>query len=195
MKTSRSIIFGFKMQFIAILLFAASCKEKQTTENTKLIAKVQTEATFVSTVDKMDAQYLVNAVQLNLEEILLGQLAEGRSKNNSVKSLGKMMISFHQEGLRDVNALSLKKSIKIPSFSTEKAQEKYEKLNTIKRLNVFDKTYCDMMITEHQTAINMFDKIYSESKDPDIKKWAIITLTDLRSHLDLALDCRAELKK
>ncbi len=195
MKRLPSFTFGFKILCIAILLVTASCKEKQTTENTKLIKEVQSEARFVSTMDVMETQYLVNAAEVNLEGILLGQLAESRSKNNSVKSLAKIMIAFNQEGLRNVNALALKKSIKMPSFSTQNAQEKYEKLNAIERNHVFDKTYCDMVITEHQAAITMFDKVYSESKDTDIKEWALTTLTDLRSHLDQALDCQVELKK
>ncbi len=177
---------------IIVLLFGTfSCNSNQTTEDTKEVAEEHNEGKFD---DTKDAQFLVNAAEINLEEILLGQLAQQNSTMTDVKELGKMMEKMHRKSLTELSDLASKKLITIPTAPTDKAKEDYKKLNDKSGIS-FDKEYCDKMVKGHKVAISKFEKASIESNDADVREWATTTLPDLRKHLDYAINCQKACKK
>ncbi len=164
----------------------SSCKNNKP-EDAKDVAEEHNDAKFDKNKD--DAQFLVNAAEINLEEIQLAELAEHNSNVTEVKNLGKMMEEEHSKCLSDLAGLAKKKSITIPTSATEKAQNTYKDLSKKTGLD-FDKKYCDMMVSGHKDAIALFEKASTESVDADIKEWALATLPTLRTHLDHAITCQ-----
>lgn len=172
---------------VASILLVASCGSSQKPEDTKDVAEEQNEDMFDNNRQEEDAQFLVNAAEISLEEIQLGKLAQLKGGTAGVKELGKMMEDVHTKSLNDLKTLANSKMVTIPTSPTDDAQKAYETLNE-KSGNDFDKAYADMMVSEHEDAIPVFEEASSDSNDADIKKWAVVSLSNLRTHLDYSID-------
>ena len=184
-----------QMVFIAAtLLSATSCKDAQKPEDTKKVAEEHNDAKFNTAKSEKDAQFLVNAAEMNMENIKLAQLAQKNSKMTDVQKLGKMMEDAHTKTLSDITTLAKKKLITLPVASTNDAQAAYTKLST-KAGTAFDKEYCDMMVNGHKDAVGAFEKASTEASDADIKQYALQILPGLRTHLDHAITCQKKCEK
>jgi putative membrane protein len=179
--------------FVAAVLVIASCVNNQKPKDTKDVAEEHNDAKFNDNRQEKEAQFLVNAAEINLEEIQLGQLAQQNGTTTHVKELGKMMVTAHTKSQNDLTALAKTKMITIPTSPTDNAQEAYKELNE-KSGNDFDKAYSDLMVSKHKDAIATFEKASSDENDPDIKNWATTSLPDLRKHLDQSIDCQEKCK-
>jgi len=177
-----------------VLALSAACSSSHKPEDSKEIAENKNEAVIEDKKDEKDAQFLVDAAEINLEEISLGQLAHAKSSDKNVQELGKMMETDHTKTLSDLKALADKKSIAIPSSNTEKGQKKYNEMNE-KTGKDFDKAYCEAMVKGHKDAIDKFEKAAMDCKDADIKAWAASVLPALHTHLEHATACEDKVKK
>lgn len=181
----------------AAFLGASSCTEsqkQQKPEDTKEVAEERNEAKFNTAKSEKDAQFLVNAAEINMEEIKLGELAQQKGTMADTKTLGKMMVDDHTKALGELTALAKKKSVSLPAAATNKAEDAYKKLNDTKA-NKFDKEYADMMVSGHKDAISAFEKASAECTDVDIKQWATTMLPGLRTHLDHSVMCQKKCEK
>ena len=173
----------------ALMLSASSCENPPKQEDTKKVAEERNEAKFNTSNAEKDAQFLVNAAEISLEEIKLGELAQKNGMMADVKKLGAMMVQDHSKTLSNLTAMANKKSITVPTSPTENALSAHKDLSE-KKGNKFDKEYCDMMVTGHKDAIAAFEKASTDANDPDIKQWAAEALPQLRLHLDHAITCQ-----
>lgn len=185
----------FKIAFIAISLIGmASCTDTKKPENTKVVAEEHNDTKFDNTSKEKDSQFLVDAAEINLEEIQLGQLAQQNSNMSDIKELGKMMEKEHSKSLVSLTALAGEKMIAIPTTITNEAKDAYDKLT--KKLDAdFNYEYCEMMVKGHKAAISIFEKATIECTDSDIRYWAFETLPNLRKHLDHAITCQKKFEK
>ncbi len=173
---------------IATLVGMISCGENEKPADTKEIAEESNEAKFDKEKAK-DAEFLVKVAEINLEEIQLGGLAKESASMTDVKELGKMMVISHTKGQKELEALAVKKSITIPLSTTDKGKEAYEKLSNKTGIK-FDKEYCDMMVSGHKKAIELFEKASTDANDPEIREWAAKTLPELNTHLEHSEKCK-----
>ena len=176
--------------FITLTFF--SCSSDKTKQDSKDAATEKNGV--MSEAKEADAQFLVNAAEINLKEIQLGQLAETNSMMLLVKELGKTMEEDHVNAQKNLQELAAKKEIAVPSTLTENGQDAYKKLME-KTGTDFDDEYCSMMIDGHKEAIAKFTKASTDATDPDIKAWAASMLPDLQKHLDEAMSCQEKSAK
>ena len=184
---------------IALAVFAVnifvvvSCNGEKH-EDAKSEAETHNEAKFENKNSEKDAQFLVDAAEINLEEIKLGHLAYIKGEKEGLRDLGKMMETSHQKCFDELKTLAQKKSITVPLEISEKGQEDYNTFSNKPSVD-FDKDYCDKMIDGHKAAISKFEKASVDCTDPEIKEWALKTLPELRTHLDHAISCKERCKK
>lgn len=190
---------NFKIAFhqatlvIAVIIGTSSCMNNSA-KDTKDVAEEHNEAKFDTKSSEKDAQFLVNAAEINMENVSLGQLAQQNGTMSHVKELGKMVEDAHTKSLADLTALAKTKSVSLPTLQTDNGKETYKKLSDKSTKN-FDKSYADLMVNEHKDAIDLFEKAAENSTDPDIKAWAAATLPTLRTHLDHSMICQKECDK
>ena len=196
MKTN--IIFKtiwYQATLIFVTIIATSCNNNtQKADDASKAAAVENDAKFDNKKQENDAQFLVDATGINLEEIQLGKLAQQKGSIADVKELGKMMEEAHTQSLKEVTALAKTKQVTIPDSPTAKAQEAYATLNA-KSGTDFDKAYCDRLVEGHKKAIAIFEKETADSRDGEIKEWSTAMLPDLRKHLDHVFACRKKIEK
>lgn len=169
-----------------------SCKESPKKEDSKEIAEELNEPKKDATSEK-DEKFLVNAAEMNLEEVQLGKLAQQKGSSADVKSLGKMMEDAHTHGLANVTKIATGSSIAVPTTPTQNAKDAYDKLNAKSGAD-FDKEYCDMMVKGHKDAINLYEKAANECDNPSIRSFASGTLPEIRTHLTHAEACQKKLQ-
>ena len=180
--------------FVA-LFFSSLYSHAQITQNQNKVAIVQQNQAAVDTTDReRDVAFLVDASNINLEEILLGELAQKKSTMPGIDELGKMMEKDHRKSQANLVALAKKKLITIPMVASGNAQAAYKKLNNEPEKE-FDKSYCDMMVNGHKRAIAEFEKVATMPGDIDIKDWAKAMLPDLHKHLEHAIACQKKCEK
>ena len=182
----------FATTFVAALSIV-SCGGNMEVEDSKEIAEESNNEKFEN-AEEDDADFLVSAAEINLEEIQLGQLAQTNSSMPDVIELGKMMEEEHTKALEDLKILADKKQITIPTTITTDGMDAYDKLKDKVGVD-FDKAYCDMMVNGHEDAIREFEKGSTDSEDSDIKSWASTTLVSLRNHLDHSVACQDKCAK
>jgi len=190
-KNLKTVLFNAFI-IIAVAFSAASCSNSKP-EDPKDVAEDQNEEKFSGNKED-DAQFLVNAAEINLMEIQLGQLASSNAMMSEVKEMGKMMVTDHTKAMSELKELAAKKAITIPEALTEDGQKEYNKM-TEKTGKDFDKDYCDKMVDGHKDAIDKFEKAANNATDAEIKQWASSTLPTLRTHLDHAIMCQESVKK
>ncbi len=178
---------------ITVFIGLSSCMNNKPAD-TKEIAEDKNEEKFENNNNKKDAQFLVNAAEINREEISLGQLAQQKSNISHVKELGKMMEDEHTRSLAALTELAYSKNISLPTSQTENGQIAYKKLNETSGSD-FGKEYSDLMVSAHKDAIALFEKASTECTDPDIRVWASTMIPSLRTHLDHSLMCQKECEK
>jgi len=177
------IFFGW---VICSVTFFTSCGTNQVPEDTKIVAENKNESKFDNTRKELDAQFLVNMVEMDIEQIRLGQLAQITSKLPDIIKIGKMMEESHLKSLQAMTTLAKSKNISIPAAPTDDAKEEVVNLEN-KKVEDFDKSYCNKLIYKHREAIATCDNISTESHDKEIQSLAKQKLLLLRAHLEIIL--------
>jgi putative membrane protein len=133
-----------------------------------------------------DAQFLIDAGEVCIEEIKFGQLAQKKSINIDIQEFGKTLEDAYTKMLNELIPLAKSKSITIPVALSDKSQQAYSQL-VATPLNYFNKAYCDIAVSRHQEAVAKFQKVFTESTDEDTRRWALSKLPELRRHLEFSL--------
>ncbi|MBC8048034.1 MAG: DUF4142 domain-containing protein [Fimbriimonadaceae bacterium] len=185
---------SFKNLFMAVSAVAlfVSCKDTKNNEDQAEVAEDINEDKFGKKTEK-DADFLVDATTISLEEISLGELALTKATMEDTKHLADMMILDHTKASKEVAAMAQKKGIVVPTQLTDESMKDREGLMKKEGIE-FDKEYAKMMVKGHKDAIDKFEKAAKDSDDPDITSWANATLVTLKSHLTHAEQCEEKLK-
>lgn len=195
MKKTKYIQIAFaSAMIIATLLLVASCGSNQNDEDSKEMAEEHNDAKFEDNKQEEDAQFLVNAAEINLHEIQLAQLAQQKGKSAHILELAKIMEEAHSKSQRDLVSLANRKSITIPSSPTNDANDVYADLNEKSGID-FDKAYANELVDGHEDAVETFENASRDCSDLEIKNWAKTTLPDLRTHLDRSMECQKKTEK
>lgn len=188
----------FQMLFIfTFSLFMVSCESKAG-KDPKEVAEEQNNEIDKQTEEDLnkerDEDFLIKATEMSMEDIQLGQLAQQKGTHADIKALANKMVEDHGKAMADVTALAARKTIAIPTATTDRVKNAYDKLNEKAVGNDFDREYCDMMVKGHKDAIDAFEKAANNAYDADIKAWASSMLPGLRMHLEHAMACEEKLK-
>ena len=188
----RSGVLGIASAIALLMVTFTSCNNRNPND-TKEVAEEHNEAKFAN-AKQDDADFLVNASEINLEEIETGRLAQTRGTTARVRELGKTMETEHTKASDELKALAAKKQITIPTTLTDDGLSNNKKLIDTKDSD-FDKDYVDMMVSGHKDAISKFEKASTDASDADIRSWAESMLSPLRQHLDDFLTYKNQLEK
>jgi putative membrane protein len=136
----------------------------------------------VHAADSPDATFYKHAAEGGIAEVELGNLAQQKSRNQSVKDFGAMMVKDHSAANDKLKAVAESKNITLPTSPSMGQMATKTKLEVLSG-DTFDKSYIKGMIKDHQDDIAEFKKEASSGQDPDAKAFAKATLPTLKTHL------------
>lgn len=138
-----------------------------------------------------DAAFYKKAAEGGISEVELGNMAQQKSHNQSVKDFGAMMVKDHSEANDKLKTLAASKNMTLPMHSSATDMAAKTKLKMMSG-DSFDKSYIKGMIKDHEEDIAEFKKEASSGQDPDARAFARDTLPTLETHLKKIKSVAAE---
>jgi putative membrane protein len=132
---------------------------------------------------KSDTAFLTEAIQINLAEISVGDLAQKNGGSDDVKSFGKMLVDDHTASNTKATSLAQANGVTPPTEPKAADKQKHDELAKLSGAD-FDREFAKAMVKGHEEAIRKFEA--ASKGDDDIAKFAQETLPTLQKHLKTA---------
>ena len=129
--------------------------------------------------------FVTTAVKAGQAEVELATLAQNKATTDKARSLASQLRADHERANAELIAIARRKGINVDPSPTAEAREAASKLEAATG-GAFDSAYTDLMVQDHQAAVQLFEDYSHTGKDPDLKAFAAKTLPTLRSHLEMA---------
>jgi putative membrane protein len=127
--------------------------------------------------------FITKAIQGNLAEVQMGQLAQEKSQNSDVKAFGQQLVTDHNDANGKATAVAKDMGVDPPQEPSKKQKADYDKLSKLSG-DSFDKQFAKHMVADHKKDIADY-KADSKKKDPTAS-YASDALPTLQKHLAMA---------
>ncbi|HVW59565.1 MAG TPA: DUF4142 domain-containing protein [Puia sp.] len=132
-----------------------------------------------------DLQFLVDASYSNLDEVEMGSLAATKGAGKGVRMLGHMMAEDHGTAQAELKAVADTVRTAVPESADSVHILIKQSLANLSGA-AFDSTYLHALVTDHRTAIGLFQSELHSGKDINVKDYARKHLPKIRMHLAMA---------
>lgn len=184
MRTSRWLMLAVAVAGLATL-FACDRKDDGYGTSSRRNRSTEPRGTGSS-----DTSWLSQAAQANLAEIETGRLAETKGSGAEVRQFGQHMVEDHSKANSELTDLAMKKGFTLPTRPDDKHLKAAADLSDLAGAD-FDKKYVDLMVTDHEQAVSLFES-HTNGSDSDVKAFAEKTLPTLKHHLQMARDLKGK---
>lgn len=133
---------------------------------------------------KSEQTFVTKAIQGNLAEVQLGQLAQQKAEDSRVRDFGKTLVQDHSANNQKAEALAQALHITPPTEPNAEQKRMYDRLSKLSG-DSFDREFASHMVTDHQKDIAEFGQ-EAKSSNPQVAAYANQTLPDLKKHLQIA---------
>lgn len=127
--------------------------------------------------------FMKNAIQGDLAEIRLGELAQERGTNEEVKKFGEKLATDHGANLETAKSVAQSIGMESPSAPNANQNAIHDRLNKLSGAQ-FDRQFAERMVQDHKKDIRAFR--YESKKSGAIGDFARNTLPTLQQHLHIA---------
>jgi len=135
---------------------------------------------------------LQEAIQGNMAEVKMGELAKERSQNKDVRDFGQTLIDDHSKGKEKAMAAAKTMSVTTPSEPTAKQKQEHDMLAKLSG-SEFDRMFMSHMVQDHQEDIAKYTAQAQSGNSSKATDYAKDTLPTLRSHLSKAESIESKL--
>jgi putative membrane protein len=133
---------------------------------------------------RADQTFITKAIQGDMAEVQMGQLAQQKGGSDAVKSFGQMLVNDHQANQQQAEQVAAQIGVTPPSSPSAKQKADYKKLSKLSGRQ-FDRRFALMMVMDHRRDIAAFQHQARNTHDP-VGQFAAKTLPTLHKHLDAA---------
>jgi putative membrane protein len=134
-------------------------------------------------LSRKDQQFVTEAIQGDLAEIKMGQLAQQNGQSDQVKQFGKTLEQDHSDHLQKAQQIAQQNGMRVPSEPTAKQQANYKHMSGMSGTK-FDAAFAKDMVQDHEKDIGKYDK--EASSGSVLSDFAKQTLPVLKKHLQMA---------
>ncbi|MFI9640195.1 DUF4142 domain-containing protein [Micromonospora sp. NPDC051925] len=139
-----------------------------------------------------DTQYLQALHQVNLAEIVTGNLAQKKGQNEQVKQLGQQFVTDHTQLDQTVQSTAQQLNVSLPNAPTADQQKVIDKLNGLNGAE-FDKAWVTAELAGHVQAIQATQTEISQGSEQSVVQLAQDALPVLQAHYDALVALAQEL--
>ena len=133
--------------------------------------------------DKASQKFLKDAMEGNLAEVQIGQLAQKNGNSEGVRSFGQMLVKDHSDANKKATEVAKKLGVTPPTEPNAKQKSLHDRLSKLTGAR-FDQEFVKEMVADHKNDIREFE---AEAKKTDpAGTFAKDTLPTLRKHLQTA---------
>ena len=137
----------------------------------------------VSAADAKGGAFLEDAIEGNLAEVQVGQLAQEKGASQGVKDFGATLAKDHESANQSATRVAQQLNVKVPDAPGLKQKAVYQKLAMLSG-DEFDRQFIKSMVKDHKDDIAKYQqeaKLGGPAAD-----YAKQTLPHLREHLKMA---------
>jgi putative membrane protein len=138
---------------------------------------------FAFAQDQQAKAFLTEAIEGNLVEIQMGELAQKNGVSINVRSFGKMLEQDHSGANQKARAAANSMGISAPTEPNSKQKADYDRLSKLSG-TAFDAQFADHMVMDHKEDIQKYEK--AASMNDAAGAYAKEALPTLRKHLQTA---------
>jgi len=132
-----------------------------------------------------DEKFVREAVEGNISEVRIGQLAEQKAQSEEVKKFAKRMVEDHSKANDELKQIAVRENINMPTNVNRKEADTYRSLEKLSG-PAFDRACARNMVTDHEKDITAFKQQANGGQNGAVKEFAQRTLPTLESHLQEA---------
>jgi len=129
--------------------------------------------------------FIKDAIQGNLAEVKVGQLAQEKGASQGVKDFGTQLTKDHDKANQSATQVAQQLNVTAPDAPAMKQKAVYAKLSALSG-DKFDREFIKSMVKDHQEDIAKYQK--EAQKVGPAADYAKATLPKLREHLKMAQD-------
>lgn len=183
------------ISFSSLVIIACNNAGKDSVEQADSVNREAQKDTMTTAPvpDANTSAFLVDATNGGMAEVQLSRIAVERSTNAAVKNFANLMINDHTSANDQMMALAAKKNVALPSDVSDENRKKSDELMK-KSAKDFDKEYVDMMVKDHEAAVNLFERASNNVSDAEVVSFINNILPKLRSHLESVKALKKSLK-
>jgi putative membrane protein len=139
---------------------------------------------FGSAGQSNDQEFVKEAVQGNIAELRLGELAAQRAENENVRKFGETLRVEHHAGLQRATAVAKSLKIEPPTEPTTEARGTYEGLAQLSG-GQFDAAFVSHMVVAHEAEIAKYSRNANSDHD-GVAALVAEAMPKLKAHLATA---------
>jgi len=139
--------------------------------------------------DKDSQKFIKAAIQGDIAEVDVGQLAQEKSQSDAVKRYGAMLVKDHGDHKTKAEQVASELGVEPPTGSSLTQKATYAKLKLLSGAT-FDRSFAKSMVKDHEEDIKEYKK--ESSKDDAAGRLAKDTLPVLQKHLQAAQSLEKE---
>jgi putative membrane protein len=132
--------------------------------------------------DADDSKFLRDAIQTDIAEVKLSELALQRSNDNGVRELAARLQADHSTAMQQTAAVATTLGVTPPAGATPDAQEHYASLSKLSGPE-FDAAFVSHMVAAHRAAIGKFGEQTHANPNAAIAGLVARLLPTLEQHL------------
>jgi putative membrane protein len=131
-----------------------------------------------------DAKFVMAAIQGDLSEVKMGQLAQQKGQSAETKQYGRMLERDHGAHLEKLTALAQQLGVTPPTEPTAKQKATYDELGKASPSN-FDKQFAQAMVADHKEDIAKYqNQAKGSGPTADLAKETVPTLQTHLQHAE-----------
>src|SRR5215204_2283703 len=131
--------------------------------------------------DQASQTFITKAIEGNLAEVQMGQLAQEKGASEGVRSFGQTLQQDHAAGAQKATAVATQLGVNPPTEPNKKQKAMHASLARLSGA-AFDRKFASEMVKDHNKEIASYQKASKKQNDP-AAAYAAETLPTLQKHL------------
>jgi putative membrane protein len=136
--------------------------------------------------------FLADAGRMHVKERELAKLAMTKSQNEDVRQYAEDIADDHADALKDLVDLMEKHNVQQPADLDQVRNAELAKVQNLSG-EAFDRQFMNMMVTNHEQALNTFRREASSAHSDEVRDYAKNLVPTLEEHLDDAREVQQKL--
>jgi putative membrane protein len=130
----------------------------------------------------MDKAFVKKALEGNMAEVQMGQLALQKSSDDQVKQFAQRMVDDHGKMLDQLKPAAQALGVKVPDGPPKGAMKNMDKMKGLSG-DAFDQAYIKDMVKDHKKDSSEFKQEAQNTQNPQLKQLVIEASQTIDSHL------------
>ena len=139
-------------------------------------------ATAMNAGPAMDKAFVKKALEGNMAEVQMGQLALQKSSDDQVKQFAQRMVDDHGKMLDQLKPAAQAMGVKVPDGPSKGAMKNMDKMKGLSG-DAFDQAYIKDMVKDHKKDSSEFKQEAQNTQNPQLKQLVTEASQTIDSHL------------